>query len=90
MVTCQAATMPVRLLALTVGLAIALPRWPRRQDSIGLAAACTPVLIALQICDGYHSLSDVLWLVPLALVALRATRCRTGSPRRTSTRRVFR
>jgi hypothetical protein len=58
------------LLALTIGLALALPRLPRRQDLIGLAAASAAVLIALQLCDGYYSFSYVLWFVPLALVAL--------------------
>lgn len=58
------------LLALTVGLAIALPRLPRRQDLIGLAAASAAVLIALQVSDGYYSFSYLLWFVPLVLVAL--------------------
>jgi hypothetical protein len=65
------------LLAVTVGLALTLPRLPRRRDLIGLAAASAAVLIALQICDGYYSFSYLLWFVPLALVALT---CDDGAP----------
>ena len=65
------------LLALTVGLAVTLPRLPRRQDLIGLAAASAAVLIALQICDGYYSFNYLLWFVPLVLVALT---CNGGAP----------
>jgi hypothetical protein len=62
------------LLALTVGLAIVLPRLPRRQDLVGLAAASAAVLIALEIGDGYFSFSYLLWFVPLVLVALTCDR----------------
>jgi hypothetical protein len=65
------------LLALTLGLALTLPRLPRRQDLIGLAAVSATVLIALQICDGYYSFSYLLWFVPLVLVALS---CESGAP----------
>jgi hypothetical protein len=58
------------LTALTVGLALALARLPRRRDMVGLAAASAAVLIALQACDGYYSFSYLLWFVPLVMVAL--------------------
>ena len=58
------------LLASTLALAITLPRLPRRQDLLGLAAASAAVLIALQVCDGYYSFSYLLWFLPLVLVAL--------------------
>lgn len=65
------------LLAFTVGLALALPRLPRRADLVGLASASATVLIALQITDGYFSFSYMLWFLPLVLVALS---CDSGTP----------
>ncbi len=62
------------LLALTVGLALTLPRLPRREDLLGLAAASAAVLIALQVCDGYYSFSYLLWFLPFVLVVLTCDR----------------
>ena len=60
-----------------MGLALTLPRLPRRADPVGLAAASAAVLIALQVSDGYFSFSYMLWFVPLVLVALS---CDSGTP----------
>jgi hypothetical protein len=58
------------LVAVTIGVAIALLRLPRRRDLAGLAAASAALLIALELCDSYYSLTYVLWFAPLVLVAL--------------------
>jgi hypothetical protein len=47
---------------------VALLWMPRRQDLVGLASACAAVLIAVQLCDGYYSLTYILWFAPLVLV----------------------
>jgi hypothetical protein len=57
------------LLVAVVGtFAVALLWMPRRQDLVGLASACAAVLIAVQLCDGYYSLTYILWFAPLVLV----------------------
>jgi hypothetical protein len=56
------------LVALAGTFAVALLWMPRRRDLIGLAGACAAVLIAVQLCDGYYSLTYVLWFAPLVLV----------------------
>jgi hypothetical protein len=58
------------LIALTAGFALILVRVPRRQDVVGLAAACAAILTAMQICQGYYSFTYILWFAPLVLVAL--------------------
>ncbi len=58
------------LAAFTGAFAVALARLPRRRDAVGLAAACAAVLIAVEACLNYYSLSYVLWFAPLVLIAL--------------------
>ncbi len=58
------------LIALTAGFALMLVRAPRRQDTVGLAAACAAILTAVQICQGYYSFTYILWFAPLVMVAL--------------------
>ncbi|HUB74639.1 MAG TPA: glycosyltransferase 87 family protein [Solirubrobacteraceae bacterium] len=57
------------LIASVATLALALARTRAGRDLAGLAAACAAVLIGLAICDGYFSLTYVLWFAPLALAA---------------------
>jgi uncharacterized membrane protein len=58
------------LIALTAGFALMLTRVPRRQDVVGLAAACAAILTAMQICQGYYSFTYILWFAPLVMLAL--------------------
>jgi hypothetical protein len=58
------------ILAVLVGtLAVVSPRLPRRQDVVGLAAACAAILIGLEVCLSYYAYSYILWFAPLVLVA---------------------
>jgi uncharacterized membrane protein len=67
------------LIALTAGLVLVAMRMPRRQDVVGLAAACAAVLTAVELCQDYYSLTYILWFAPLVLVALLLGDARTDA-----------
>jgi hypothetical protein len=58
------------IVAVAGTFAVALLWTPKRQDLVGLAGASAAMLIAVQFCDGYYSLTYTLWFAPLVLVAL--------------------
>jgi hypothetical protein len=74
------------LAAAVVTLALLLVRIPRRDDVIGLAAACAGMLAALQLVLSYWSYSYVLWFAPLVLAVAVLGR-RQGPPTSSSTSR---
>jgi hypothetical protein len=61
----------------TVLFALAAAFLPRRRDTVGLAAAAGAILIALQLGTTYWFYLYVVWVVPLAFVAIFA---RDGDP----------
>lgn len=62
---------------LAVLLALAAAFRPRRPDAIGLAAAAGAILLALQLGTTYWFYLYVVWVLPLAFVAILA---REGEP----------
>ena len=54
----------------TVVLALTLAVVPRRPDLVGLAAACTAVIIATQLSVNYWFYTYIPWFFPLAMLAL--------------------
>jgi hypothetical protein len=60
--------------ALAVALALALAVIPRRDDVIGLAAACAAILIAAQLGIEYWFYLYIPWFFPLVAVALFGVR----------------
>ncbi len=62
--------------ALAVALALALAVLPRRDDVIGLAAACAAILIAAQLGIEHWFYLYIPWFFPLAMVALLGARAR--------------
>jgi uncharacterized membrane protein len=60
--------------------AILLFRAPRRDDVVGLAAACAALLIGVEACLSYYSFSYIVWFAPLVLVA--AILPRMATPRK--------
>ena len=58
----------VELLAVLLALALAV--LPRREDAVGLAAACAAVIIALQLGVEHWFYLYIPWFFPLAMVAL--------------------
>jgi len=56
-------------------LVFVLLRGPRRQDVVGLAAASAALLLAVEVCLSYFSLSYVLWFAPLVLASVILARC---------------
>jgi len=54
----------------TVVLALTLAVVPRRDDLVGLAAACTAVIIAIQLTINHWFYLYIPWFFPIAMVAL--------------------
>jgi hypothetical protein len=61
-----------------VALAVALALVPRRDDVVGLAAACAAVLVAIQLGIDHWFYLYIPWFFPLMMIALLG---RYGSPR---------